>query len=47
MIDFIIGMIIIACCVGSLYGVVYGWLTFGACLLITGFLSMSFGVGKK
>jgi hypothetical protein len=38
--DFIIGMIIIACCVGSLYGTVYGWLAFGVFLLISGLISI-------
>lgn len=47
MIDFFIGMIIVACCIGSLYGAVYGWLAFGAWLIITGILSMIFGKGTK
>jgi len=35
-VDLLIGLVIVAICVGILNGAVYGWLFFGVVLMLTG-----------
>lgn len=41
MVDFFVGLVIISCCIGSLYGTVYGWLVFGVVIFLSGIISMA------
>lgn len=38
MMDMLLGLIIVSCCIGSLFGAVYGWLAFGTVVFVSGFI---------
>lgn len=47
MADITIGAIIISCCIGSLYGAAFGWLSFGVFLVLTGLATSVMNVFKQ
>jgi hypothetical protein len=41
--DWVVGVIMVSICLGSIYGAVYGWLFFGVMLMLTAVIEVVVG----